>query len=87
MTVQIDDHTLLRAAERGTNREEITETITSGNEIETKYKRKAKYKIYNFENIWNGKFYKHKRVEVVFVIEHETIITVTVYVFYGQWEK
>ncbi len=87
MDVQLDEHTLLRATERGTTREEIVEVVTSGNENEAKNSRKAKYKIYNFENIWNGKFYKHKRVEVVFVIEHETIITVTVYVFYGQWEK
>lgn len=32
MNVQIDEHTLLRATERGTNREEIIEVITSGNE-------------------------------------------------------
>ena len=76
----------MRATERGTNREEIVEVVNNGTEIEAKYNRKAKYKIYNFDNVWNNKFYKQKRVEVVFMFENETVVTVTVYVFYGYWE-
>jgi hypothetical protein len=29
---------------------------------------------------------KQKRVEVFYIEEDETIITVTVYVFYGRWD-
>jgi len=34
-----------------------------------------------------GKFYKQKRIEVIYLYEQSTIITVTVYVFYGEWEQ
>jgi hypothetical protein len=34
-----------------------------------------------------GKFYEQKKVEVFYIIEKDTIITVTVYVFYGKWES
>jgi len=34
-----------------------------------------------------GKYYEQKRVEVIYTVEGETIVTVTVYVFYGRWEE
>ena len=43
-------------------------------------------KTFDFNQIWNGKFYSKKRVEVIYIEEDEIIITVTVYVFYGEWE-
>ena len=33
------------------------------------------------------KFYEQKRVEVIYTVEGENIITVTVYVFYGKCEN
>ncbi len=33
-----------------------------------------------------GKYYEQKRVEVIYVEEQESIVTVTVYVFYGEWK-
>ena len=86
MEVQIDPHTLERAEERGTNREEIAETIKAGVSIPAKYGRIGKAKVYDFSQERQGKLYEQKRVEVFYVVEGDMAITATVYVFYGKWE-
>ena len=87
MKVQIDPHTLERAGERGTNEEEIIDVIHTGFPIPAKYGRIGKAKIYDFKQKRYGKYYEQKRVEVFYIMEDDTIITVTVYVFYGKWEE
>jgi hypothetical protein len=84
--IQIDPHTLARAAERGAHEEEIREVINTGFSVPAKYGRLGKCKVYDFQQTRQGRFYEHRRVEVFYTIERETIITVTVYVFYGRWE-
>ena len=76
-----------RAKERGTSEEEIKDVIESGFTIPGKYGRTGKAKIYEFGQYRHGKFYEQKRVEVMYVIEDNITITVTVYVFYGKWEE
>lgn len=86
MKIQIDSHTLECAEERGTNQEEIRDVVSTGVSIPAKYDRMGKAKTYDFQQKRHGKRYKQKRVEVFYTIEGDTIITVTVYVFYGKWE-
>ena len=86
MHIQIDQHTLERAEERGTNEAEIKDVIQPGFSIPAKYGRSSKAKIYDFNRNRNNRHYLHKRVEVIYTIEESEIITVTVYVFFGLWE-
>ncbi|MCC7201449.1 MAG: hypothetical protein IT393_02135 [Nitrospirae bacterium] len=86
MEIQIDPHTLHRAEERGTNENEIIEVINTGITIPAKYGRIGKAKVYGFQKNRLDTYYEQKRVEVFYTIEGNTIITVTVYVFYGKWE-
>ncbi|MGA2298132.1 MAG: hypothetical protein ABSG15_11345 [FCB group bacterium] len=86
MKIIIEPHTLKRALERGAAEEEIIEVINKGIEINVKKGRLAKGKIFNFNSSWNNKFYEQKRIEVIYTIENEIIVTITVYVFYGKWE-
>lgn len=86
MKIQIDYHTLIRAQERGTTKKEINDVIKTGSEIPSKYpNRKGKVKTYKFNKKRHNKFYRQKRIEVYYIEEDEKIITVTVYVFYGEW--
>jgi len=87
MKIQVDPHTLARAEERGTNEKEIEDVIHTGVSTPAKYGRMGKAKIYNFNQERHGKHYEQKRVEVVYTMEREVIITATVYVFYGKWEE
>ena len=87
MKIQIDLHTLTRAEERGTNQEEIEDVIDSGDDIPAKYGRMAKAKVYDFKQKRHNKYYEQKRVEVIYSVEKDVLVTVTVYVFYGKWEE
>jgi Domain of unknown function (DUF4258) len=87
MEMQIDPHTLERAEERGTNEQEIKDVINSGFSIPARHGRLGKAKVYDFRQQRHGEYYEQKRVEVVYALEEETIVTVTVYVFYGKWEE
>ena len=87
MEIRIDPHTLERAEERGTSEEEIKDVINSGFPIPAKGGRLGKAKVYDFRQQRHGKYYEQKRVEVIYTLEQETIVTVTVYVFYGKWEE
>jgi hypothetical protein len=85
MQIKIEEHTLIRAEERGASNTEIMEVLNSGSEIEAKKGRYGKSKVFEFNNLRNNKFYKQKRIEVIYTIEDEQIVTITVYVFYGEW--
>lgn len=86
METVIDPHTLLRAEERGTNEAEIRDVLTTGFPIPAKPGKLGKAKVYNFNRLRHGKCYEQKRVEVIYLVEHDELITVTVYVFFGIWE-
>jgi len=86
MAIRIDTHTLERAAERGTDPEEILDVIETGVPIPARSCRLGKAKVYAFGRERNGRYYEHKRVEVLYTMECEVTITVTVYVFYGKWD-
>jgi hypothetical protein len=85
MKIQIEPHTLQRAEERGTNIEEIQTVLEYGTEIPARGNRKAKAKVFTFKKERLGKYYEEKRVEVIYAEEGDLIVTVTVYVFYGEW--
>lgn len=85
MRIQIDPHTLERALERGASEAEIQDVIRNGAPVPAKHGRIAKAKVYDFRQERHGKYYEQKRVEVIYIIEWGTIVTVTVYVFYGKW--
>lgn len=86
MNIQIEPHTLLRAEERGANIEEIRIVLELGTDIPARGNRKAKAKVFIFRKERFGTYYEEKRVEVIYVEENNAIITVTVYVFYGEWK-
>ena len=86
MQIRIDPHTASRAAERGTDEDEIREVIQTRNSSSTRPGRLAKAKVYSFGRERFGKTYPQKRVEVIYVMEEDIAVTVTVYVFFGEWK-
>ena len=86
MRIHIDPHTLERAEERGASEAEIKDVIETGLATPARYGRKGKAKVYPFRKKRHGRYYEQKRVEVFYVIRGDSVITVTVYVFYGEWE-
>ncbi len=87
MNIGIDPHTLERAEERGTNEGEIRDVIQTGVPAPAKGRGLGKAKVYSFNRVKRGRFYEHKRVEVIYVQDGNEIVTVTAYAFYGRWEQ
>ena len=86
MILRIDPHTAERARERGATLEEIEDVVRTGTPIRGKKDRLGRFKTYPFGRLLNGKRYEQKRIEVYFIEDGNTLVTVTVYVFYGEWE-
>jgi hypothetical protein len=85
--IQINPHTLERAEERGTTKEEIIDVIKSGIPVPAKRGKMGSAKVFPYNQNRGRKFYEQKRVEVIYVTEPDVVVTVTVYVFYGKWES
>jgi hypothetical protein len=85
MIVQLSQHALLRAGERGTTREEIEAVLASGDPVPAKQGRSCMQKIFQADEVRQGKRYSKKTVEVYHVVEDDVIVVVTVYVFFGGW--
>jgi aldehyde:ferredoxin oxidoreductase len=86
MEIRIDPHTLRRAAERGASEAEILDVLANGAPVAARAGRWGKAKVYDFNQQRLGRTYRQKRIEVIYTEENETIVTVTVYVFFGEWE-
>lgn len=87
MNLRIDPHTLDRAAARGATLAEIEATIASGAAEPAHGGRLARARVFPFARERNGRFYPEKRIKVVYVVEGDLIVTVTVLVYYGKWEQ
>ncbi|MCC6299236.1 MAG: DUF4258 domain-containing protein [Anaerolineales bacterium] len=86
MEIKIEPHTLKRADERGASRDEVEDVLLNGFDISARGNRKGRAKVYEFKSDRLGKYYPQKRVEVIYTEEQDSLITVTVYVFYGEWK-
>ncbi|MGH7827075.1 MAG: hypothetical protein ACREQ7_18115 [Candidatus Binatia bacterium] len=64
----------------------IRDVINSGNSIPARYGRVGKSKIYDLNQLRQGRHYEQKKVEVFYAVEGDVIVTATVYVFYGKWD-
>ena len=87
MELQLTLHTKERMQERGITLDEIADTIKTGKQSQASKGRYKKSKVFSFGKMRNGKIYPQKLIEVIYTIEDDTIIVITVYAFYGKWSK
>jgi len=86
MQIDIDPHTLERALERGATFAEIAQVVESGAPAEARGDRVARSLVFPFDGERNGRHYAEKRVKVIYVVEAQRVVTVTVLVYYGKWD-
>ena len=80
-------HAKERAEERGATLEEILEVLKTGQSASAKKGKYQKEKVFKFGQEWMGKIYEQKKIRVIYTEENEKIVIITVYVFYGKWNK
>ena len=72
--------------ERGISEAEIEDVLKTGEEYRAKSGRLGKFKVFDYKKKWGGRFYPQKRIEVIYVLESDTMVTITAYSFFGKWE-
>jgi len=87
MRIQIDPHTIERAVARGANEDEIKDVLMSGFDIPANRNRRGKANVYQYNQKRLNMSFEQKRIEVIYTIEGDRIVTATVYVLYGNWEE
>jgi hypothetical protein len=80
--IRFSDHAMDQINDRGTSKEEVSTAIRGGEEIPAKRGRKAYRKNFPFESYWKGRYYSIKQVMPIVREEVESIMVITVYVFY-----
>lgn len=78
--VNIDPHALVRAGERGTNEEEIKETVRTGEKFPAKKRRSEFRQVFEYGRKWEGVHYEHKLLHVFCAPELNGWYVVTVIV-------
>lgn len=80
--VVFSDHALLQMQERGATRDEVIDTIRTGEKLPVKENRRAYRKNFQFNKRWGKKFYRIKQVMPIVKEEQNKIIVITAYTFY-----
>lgn len=78
--VVIDPHARERIAERGTTEDEVTATVEGGESFPAKFGRSGFRRNFAFGDIWRGRRYSTKQVEVFAIEEDGRWVVVTVIV-------
>ncbi len=81
-SIRLSQHAREQLVFRGSNEEEIQETIRTANWGAAELNRLDCRKNFAFNKTWNNKFYTTKQVRPIFVEEEKEIVVITVYVYY-----
>lgn len=81
-TIIFSKHALDQMSDRGADQQEVRLAILEGEKLPAKKGRWTFKKNFSFENKWKNRYYRSKQVQPVVVLEDESWIVVTVYVFY-----
>jgi len=80
--IVFSQHSLDHMPSRGTTRDEVEETVRSGERLSAKRGGYAYRKNFSYRSEWKGRYYETKQVMPVVVVEGDATVVVTVYVFY-----
>ncbi len=61
--------------------------LEAGEANEAQLGRKLKEKVFDYSGRWQGRTYPQKKVQVIYVEEQGMTVVITVYGFYGRWDK
>ncbi len=81
-SIRFSQHAIEQSIERGTNENEMRLAIQNGLPEIVKYGRIMFRYNFQYNDMWQGKFYAIKQVSPVVAIDKSEMIVVTVYTFY-----
>src|SRR3989338_5161893 len=78
----LSEHVKMRLVSRGASEQEIFETIKTCSWQKAELNRQECRKNFPFNAAWNGQHYQTKQIRPIFIEEKDSIIIVTIYVYY-----
>jgi hypothetical protein len=70
MNVRLHPHARARLAERGTTEDKVVAAVEHGEQFPAKYGRVGFRRIFGFDAVWHGRYYKFKKIEAYAVQEN-----------------
>ena len=70
-------HALERMKERGATEDEVETTVKQGEQFPTKFNRTGFRRNFPFNNMWRGKYYENKQIEVYAVSEGDDWLVIS----------
>jgi hypothetical protein len=83
--IHLPPHAVMRAAKRGVTLEEITEVVQLGSPVEADFGRFARVMVFPFRQEWRGIYHDQKKARVIFAVEGDLAVVVTVISYCGTW--
>jgi hypothetical protein len=80
--IKIHPHALQRSKERGVSKNEIINTVNTGESFPAKYGRIGFRKNYVLNDVWEDNYYSNKQIEVYTVKDGNDYLVITVIVKY-----
>jgi hypothetical protein len=80
--IVLSQHAVDQMPSRGTTPTEVEEAIRGGEAVAAKGGRMAYRKNFPFRRQWKGRYYETKQVLPIVVEEPDSLVVITVYVFY-----
>jgi len=78
MSIRFHPHALERMKERGATEDEVETTVKQGEQFPTKFNRTGFRRNFPFNNMWRGRYYENKQIEVYAVTEGADWVVITV---------
>jgi len=78
MIVRLDPHAIEKMEERGVTQEEVVGTVERGEDFPAKLGRTGFRRNFEYNDVWNGKWYGTKQVEAFAVREDDGWLVITV---------
>lgn len=79
--IRFTRHALEQAGKRGTTPAEIADVLRTGSTDTARAGYSALSKVYPFAGEWRGRYYPEKKVRVIYAVEADETVVITVYVY------
>lgn len=77
MAIRYHPHALERMKERGATEDEVETTVKQGEQFPTRFNRTGFRRNFSFNNMWRGKYYENKQIEVYAVSEGDDWLVIS----------
>ena len=77
MAIRYHPHALERMKERGATEDEVETTVKQGEQFPTKFNRTGFRRNFPFNNMWRGKYFENKQIEVYALSEGDDWLVIS----------